>query len=69
MDVNTKIIAMKKNVGRPQGVSQTHQLQTRVSLEFLAKLDSWRRDQPDLPTRTEAIRRLVEQALGGKKAK
>jgi hypothetical protein len=63
MEVNTKIIAMKKKVGRPTGVVQTHQLQTRVSAEFLAKLDEWRRAQPDLPSRTEAIRRIVEQAI------
>jgi hypothetical protein len=66
-DVNTKIIGMKKNVGRPSGAVQTHQLQTRVSTDFLAKLDGWRRSQADIPTRTEAIRRLVEQALGTKK--
>jgi len=63
MEVNTKMIAMKKKVGRPTGVVQTHQLQTRVSAEFLAKLDEWRRAQPDLPSRTEAIRRIVEQAI------
>ena len=63
MEVNTKMTAMKKKVGRPTGVVQTHQLQTRVSAEFLAKLDEWRRAQPDLPSRTEAIRRIVEQAI------
>jgi hypothetical protein len=54
---------MKKKVGRPAGVVQTHQLQTRVSADFLAKLDEWRRAQPDLPSRTEAIRRIVEQVV------
>jgi len=54
---------MKKKVGRPAGVVQTHQLQTRVSAEFLAKLDEWRRSQPDLPSRTEAIRRIVERTI------
>jgi hypothetical protein len=29
----------------------------------LAALDDWRRHQEDLPSRAEAIRRLVEQAL------
>ncbi len=65
MDVNTNYAKMAKKVGRPTSepeAYQTHQLQTRVSAEFLAKLDTWRRDQPDLPTRTEAIRRLT--ALG-----
>ena len=65
MVANTKIRDMKKKVGRPTGVVQTHQLQTRVSVEFLAKLDEWRRAQPDLPSRTEAIRRIVERAIDG----
>lgn len=43
--------------------TQTERLQMRVSLDFLAKVDNWRRKQPDLPNRSEAIRRLVEQAL------
>jgi hypothetical protein len=36
----------------------------RVSDKFLRTVDEWRRHQPDLPSRTEAIRRLVE--LGAK---
>jgi hypothetical protein len=42
------------------------QFQMRVSAEFLAKLDAWRREQPDLPARAEAIRRLVDTALESK---
>ena len=34
--------------------------QMRVSDAFLASLDEWRRGQPDLPSRAEAVRRLVE---------
>lgn len=41
--------------------SQTFQM--RVSPGWLAKIDEWRRQQPDLPPRAEAIRRLVEMAL------
>lgn len=45
----------------------------RVQPELAGQLDDWRRLQPDLPSRAEAIRRLVEQSLqakskGGKKA-
>jgi hypothetical protein len=36
----------------------------RVSEEFLRKVDNWRRGQADLPSRAEAIRRLIDQALG-----
>lgn len=37
--------------------------QMRVSPDWLTKLDDWRRTQPDLPARAEAIRRLVEVGL------
>lgn len=42
---------------------QTERLQMRVSLAFLKRIDDWRREQPELPSRAEAIRRLVERAL------
>lgn len=69
---------MAKKAGRPTlepgGSLQKHNLMTTVSGEFLAKLDDWRRQQPDLPSRTEAIRRLTAAGLeaeakkkGGKK--
>ncbi len=29
----------------------------------VARIDEWRRAQADLPNRSEAIRRLIEQAL------
>ncbi len=34
----------------------------RVNDEFLALVDSWRKAQPIMPTRTEAIRQMVEIA-------
>jgi hypothetical protein len=39
----------------------------RVSKEFLKSVDKWRAKQPDLPSRAEAIRRLVEMGLAPKK--
>ena len=45
---------------QPAG-EQTERLQLRVSKGFLKVLDDWRRKQPDLPSRAEAIRRLVER--------
>jgi len=45
----------------------TERFQMRASRAFLESLDKWRRQQPDLPSRAEAIRRLVE--LGLKKGK
>jgi nitrogen regulatory protein PII len=48
-------------------VSETEKLDQRVQLvaskEFNQKVDAWRRDQEDLPSRSEAIRRLVYQGL------
>jgi hypothetical protein len=38
-------------------------LDMRVSSEFYKNIDEWRRKQPDLPSRTAAIRRLVELGL------
>lgn len=35
----------------------------RAANEWLRKLDGWRREQPDLPSRAEAIRRLVELGM------
>jgi len=37
--------------------------QMRVTDDWLAYIDEWRRSQPDLPSRSEAIRRLVEIGL------
>jgi hypothetical protein len=36
----------------------------RLQTDPLTKLDAWRKKQDDLPSRPEAIRRLVEKALG-----
>ena len=38
----------------------------RLSDEFIAEVDKWAAEQADQPTRSEAIRRLVEIALKGK---
>ncbi len=46
---------------------QTERLQIRVSLSFLRMVDDWRRKQDDLPSRSEAIRRMVELAAVSKK--
>jgi hypothetical protein len=48
---------------------KTERLELRVDEEFLAKLDAWRRKQPDLPSRASAIRQLVTLALQGKQEK
>ena len=37
---------------------------TRIQPTLLKRLDDWRREQPDLPSRPEALRRLAEKGLG-----
>jgi hypothetical protein len=55
----------KKPVGRPRtGVGA--QIGMRWQAPVLAAIDDWRRAQSDLPSRTEAIRRLVELGLKAK---
>jgi hypothetical protein len=39
----------------------------RLSEHFLGMVDDWRRSQTDLPSRAEAIRRLLELAIKIKK--
>jgi len=41
----------------------SERFEMRATEAWLAAVDDWRRTQPDLPSRGEAIRRLVEQAL------
>ncbi len=38
----------------------------RVQPDMAKQIDDWRRKQPDLPGRPEAIRRLVDMALKAK---
>lgn len=38
-------------------------------LQWIAKIDAWRRHQPDMPNLSEAIRRLVELGLEASKGK
>ena len=63
--VNTK--NQKKGRGRPVGRTQDRPYQMRVNDEFLGMVDEWRRQQPDIPTRAVAIRRMVEIAARGGK--
>ena len=43
--------------------NKAHPFQLRVSSDWLHKIDGWRRTQADLPSRAEAIRRLVGMGL------
>jgi len=58
----TEMANGKSPRGRPSKRSQDRLFQMRVSEQFLRMVDDWRRCQTDLPSRAEAIRRLVELA-------
>jgi hypothetical protein len=50
-----------KKMGRP--ASDTDQLNLRLSAAMIAKIDALRRNEQDLPTRPEMIRRLLQAKL------
>jgi len=50
---------------RPTDDPKGTTLQMRVSAAYLKSIDEWRRKQPDLPSRSEAIRRLTAIGLRG----
>lgn len=41
----------------------TERFEMRLSADDVIRLDDWRRQQPDIPSRAEAIRRLVELGM------
>ena len=53
--------------GRPLKRTQDRPFQMRVSESFLRMVDDWRRGQIDVPSRAEAVRRMVELAINAKK--
>jgi hypothetical protein len=42
---------------------KTERFEMRLDSETIERVDEWRREQPDLPSRSEAFRRLVELGL------
>lgn len=52
---------IKPKTGRPR--VDTEAVTVRLDRDRIALLDEWRRSQLDLPTRPEAIRRLIEFGL------
>jgi hypothetical protein len=64
------VIVKKKMQGRrgPKPTTGKGQLiGLRVHAALLKLIDEYRRTQPDLPSRPEAIRRLIEENLKGKR--
>lgn len=51
----------------PKLDDETKRLNMVAPASWVKKIDDWRRQQPDLPNISEAIRRLVEMGLDGAK--
>lgn len=51
----------KSKIGRPP--VNTEAVTVRLHVDAIEAIDNWRRSEPDLPSRPEAIRRLVEIGL------
>jgi hypothetical protein len=55
---------MRRALPTKQRASTTGKLVgTRFQTDLLEAIDQWRRGQADLPTRHEAVRRLVEKGI------
>jgi hypothetical protein len=50
---------------RPKGTGEP--VLVRLQPELAEPLDDWRRNQPDIPSRAEAMRRLAELGLKAKR--
>ncbi|MCC7267877.1 MAG: ribbon-helix-helix protein, CopG family [Caulobacteraceae bacterium] len=48
---------------RPRETKLPQLVQVRLPDDLAGKIDAWRRAQADIPTRSEAIRRLLDAAL------
>jgi metal-responsive CopG/Arc/MetJ family transcriptional regulator len=57
----------KKRRGRPVTTGMGTLIGVRLQRDLLSLIDEWRRGHEDLPSRPEAIRRLLEQAFKGKR--
>jgi len=64
ISVTQKTQKKKGKPGRP-ATGQLPGRSIRLPPEIWTAIDEWRREQPDIPTRTESIRRLLAKALGG----
>jgi hypothetical protein len=58
------MIPVKRNTVPPKLAAEIKRLQLIASAEWLAKVEAWRRHQPDpMPNTSQAIRTLVEIGL------
>lgn len=62
MDRPSIPVAQKRR-GRPPGEKFAPAVPIRLTAEAIAAVDAWRENQPGVPTRSEAIRSLLDLAL------
>lgn len=55
----------RKKIGRPH--ADTQPVMIRMSTALIQTIDDRRRREPDLPSRPEMVRRLIEAALAAEK--
>jgi metal-responsive CopG/Arc/MetJ family transcriptional regulator len=48
---------------------KTERFEMRLETTMIERVDAWRRKQEDLPSRAEAVRRLIELGLSAKKTR
>jgi hypothetical protein len=53
----------RKKMGRP-ATGHDPQFAFRIPLATIAAIEAWAKQQPDKPSRSEALRRLVDIGLG-----
>jgi hypothetical protein len=58
--------SVHKKRGRPPGRRYGETIPMRLSSALKDEVDAWADKQPDAPSRSEALRRLVELALASK---
>jgi hypothetical protein len=66
--MSTKKVLPKKKRGRP-ATGKDPVSAIRLSLPLRTAIENWANQQPDKPSRSEAIRQLVEFALKAKSRK
>lgn len=61
--VNKSIPVEEKRRGRPPGAVYAEPIPVRLTEDQVAALDAWRSARPDSPSRSQAIRDLLDKGL------
>jgi hypothetical protein len=66
--MSIRVTTKKRKRGRPVTTGKGLQIGMRWHEPTLSRIDDWAENQDDAPSRTEAIRRLVEHGLDAEEA-